>query len=410
MCTTYLAAVIIDKLAENGYNIHGLPRLIRLNPFARFKTRGNGAVHIKISTDNLKTTDLEKIEEIVLSNLEKLSVFSCENTNPGVIFYQGEIDNEWIEYSLKAIHSIITISEAEEFANKKGAKFYKYDKGRGIIGSLAAIGTQLNDKTYELLAYRIKENYGTKRQIVPESVHQMDKETYPDTFENIDGDYLAIEPHTGCPVLYGVRGESSQILEKAYKIIQVKEPIERHQIFLTNQHTDMHLQKADKITDMEQYSSYIIQGKVKNYPRVIEGGHIFFTLQDHTGEIEAAAYEPTKDFRKIVKKLVPGDIVQLYGGIGEQKTFNIEKFKLEKIAPEYKYENPICECGKRMKSAGSNKGFKCPRCGNKLRDNQKIKTQIPREIKEEFYESPISARRHLSKPLIRYRIQGGKLI
>ncbi|MDR1820459.1 MAG: DNA-binding protein, partial [Methanobrevibacter sp.] len=52
MCTTYLATKIIDELKGNNINITGFPRLIRLNPFARFKTRGNGAVSFKISLSN----------------------------------------------------------------------------------------------------------------------------------------------------------------------------------------------------------------------------------------------------------------------------------------------------------------------------------------------------------------------
>ena len=30
------------------------------------------------------------------------------------------------------------------------------------------------------------------------------------------------------------------------------------------------------------------------------------------------------------------------------------------------YKNPVCECGKRMTSAGKNKGFKCKKCGRKI--------------------------------------------
>ena len=55
MCTTYLACHIIDKLKEVGIEIVGCPRLIRLNPFARFKTRGNGGVAFKIlNNDKIK--------------------------------------------------------------------------------------------------------------------------------------------------------------------------------------------------------------------------------------------------------------------------------------------------------------------------------------------------------------------
>ncbi len=400
MCTTYLVAKIIDDLKENNIKITGFPRLIRLNPFARFKTRGNGAVHFKISVES---NDINLAKKIILDSVSQLAMFDCENTNPGVIFYQGEITEEMINYSYNAIHSIISINEAEDFAKKIGAEVHKFKLGRGIIGSIAAIACPLSDFTYELLAYRIPENYGTERNINYDSVIQMDKETYPDTFENYDyGEkYVAIEPKTPCPVLYGIRANNSEILLKAKDIVKVNEPIERYCIYLTNQHTDMHIVNAEKIEDMAKFSCYSIKGTVKNKPHIIEGGHMFFSLCDESGEIECGAYEPTKDFRKIIGQLIPGDIVELYGGIGEHNTFNIEKFKTINLVKNI-YRNPICSCGKHMTSAGKDKGFKCKSCGNKIKSSAKIPEKLERDIKEKkFYETPVSARRHLAKPITR---------
>ncbi len=258
-----------------------------------------------------------------------LSETSCDNTNPGVVFFQGEITKEMENYAMKAIYSIISIKEAETFLNKITAEFHKFKKGRGIIGSLAAISCPLKDYTYELLAYRKKENYGKKRQINKDSVYLMDKEV-TDTFENVDlkNDYIAIEPRTPCPILYGIRGESLEGLKLAKSIVKTEEPIESYCIFKTNQHTDMHLQKISKISDMEKYGCYIITGYVKENPHVIEGGHVFFKLGDDSGEIDVAGYEPTKEFRKIIKQLETGDQVQLFGGIGCGGTFNIEKIRI----------------------------------------------------------------------------------
>ena len=41
MCTTYLAAVLAERLS--GFGLADYPRLIRLNPNIRYKTRGNAA-------------------------------------------------------------------------------------------------------------------------------------------------------------------------------------------------------------------------------------------------------------------------------------------------------------------------------------------------------------------------------
>lgn len=139
-------------------------------------------------------------------------------------------------------------------------------------------------------------------------------------------------------------------------------------------------------------------------PRVIEGGHVFFTLGDESGQIECGAYEPTKDFRKIILELIPGDVVTVYGGIGAQGTLNIEKIHIESLADLYVEENPICTCGKRMKSAGRNKGFKCPSCGRRLRSSGKVRRAIERPLTGGYYEVPTCARRHLSKQLVRMGI------
>lgn len=399
MCTTFLASEIISKLKDNGIELIDLPRLIRLNPFARHKTRGNGAVSFKIPLD--EKTDLAK--KIILDEVEKLAMFDCDNTNPGVIFYDGEITHEMVDYSFRAIYSFITIDEAESFAESIGAEVHKFKKGRGIIGSLAAIALPLEDFTYELLAYRMAENYGTPRNIDYDSVYEMDKETFPDTFENIDYNegYIAIEPKTPCPVLYGIRSNSLDSLKRAKEMVKVLEPMHSYCIYKTNQHTDMHIQKTADIASMKQYSCYEVVGTVKNTPKIIDGGHMFFYICDESGEIECGAYEPTKNFRKTVSNLRPGDVLKLYGGIGEQNTFNIEKFQVLDLN-NIKYENPICECGKRMTSAGKNKGFKCKKCGRKIKSSEKVPVEIPRALEvNKFYETPVSARRHLAKPICR---------
>ncbi len=399
MCTTFLACHIIRQFEKNGISIVGYPRLIRLNPFARFKTRGNGGVSFKIINDD----KVSLAKEIVLNEVSNLSMFDCDNTNPGVVFYEGEITSEMENYAYDAIYSFITIDEAEKFGKSVGCEMHKFKKGRGIIGSIAAISLPLSDYTYELLTYRIPENYGTKRQINYDSVIMMDKMTYPDTFENIDysENYIAIEPKTPCPVLYGIRSNNDLILKKAMDIVKVGEPIADYCIFLTNQHTDMHIQKVDSISQLKQFGCYEIISTVKNVPKVISGGHMFFTVFDDSGEIECGAYEPTKNFRKTVSHLRPGDIIRLYGGIGEQNTFNIEKFQMIKLC-DVEYRNPVCDCGKRMTSAGKNKGFKCKKCGNKLKSSDKVPVKLLRFLENgKFYETPVSARRHLSKPICR---------
>ncbi|MCD7781887.1 MAG: tRNA(Ile)(2)-agmatinylcytidine synthase [Methanosphaera sp.] len=401
MCTTYLTYIILNELEENGIKPVDYPRLIRLNPFARYKTRGNGALSFIVELDN--RSQVEQVEHIVLENTEKYAMLDGVNTNPGVVFYEGEITSQMREYAKNAIYNIYTIDYATDFAKKIGARIHKFKKGRGIIGSIAAISLELTDETFELLAYRTPENFGTKRQLDDESIFRMNDETYPETFENIDFEqnYAAIEPHTPCPVLYGIRGNTPDIVLKAHSIVNSLEPVAGFRVFRTNQHTDMHIQEGVKIANMRDTGCYMFECEVVEKPHDIEGGHVFFKVSDNTGILECAAFEPTKSFRNIIRKLVVGDKIVIYGGLNDNHTLNIEKIKVCQLATEYKYSNPICSCGKRMKSAGKNSGYKCPRCGRKDRDATKIKEELPRDLKPGFYEVPVEARRHLSKPIIR---------
>ena len=401
MCTTYLTHIILNKLEDIGITPIDYPRLIRLNPFARYKTRGNGALSFVVIIDK---SQVALVKKIVLDNVERYSMMEGVNTNPGVVFYEGQITDKMRDYAINAIYNIYTIEYAQQFAQENNIEYHKFKKGRGIIGSIAAISIELDDVTYECLAYRIPENYGTKRRLDEESIFRMNDETYPQTFENIDFEqnYAAIEPHTPCPVLYGIRGNTPEILEKAHRIVKSNEEIEGYRIFKTNQHTDMHIQSDVSIKDMKNTGCYVFECEVVEKPHDIEGGHVFFKVSDDTGIIECAAFEPTKSFRNIVRKLIVGDELLIYGGINDNHTLNIEKFKVLKLASDYKLTNPLCDCGKRMKSAGKNKGFKCPKCGHKIRDSSKIKEIIPRDIEVGFYEVPTEARRHLSKPIVRF--------
>ena len=53
LCTTYLAAVLMDRLRPFG-ELVGLPKLVRLNPCAPFKTRGNAAIAFQFETERPK--------------------------------------------------------------------------------------------------------------------------------------------------------------------------------------------------------------------------------------------------------------------------------------------------------------------------------------------------------------------
>ena len=406
MCTTYIGAVICDKLKDQGFNLKPYPKLVRLNPNWPLKTRGNCAISIEVTCN---PSTFRELKEVVLKTVEQLAELKHASTNPGVVFYLGKsIPNELQKFSRKVIQGIVRIEDAERIAKKIGAEYHKFKLGRGIIGALAAIGESFElDSTYELLAYRKQSYRGTKRNIDINSVIEMDRKTYPRTFDNIDPRTREnrITPHTPCPILFGIRSQDPESTLEALSIIKSNEPIERLIIYKTNQATDAHL-ISTKIKDLKPLNSAIISGKVSETPRIIIGGHIIFSLNDSTGEINCAAYEPTREFRKIIVNLKIGDRVKVYGAVKKKKniplTLNLEKIEIQTLAEIYMKKNPICmNCSKRAKSKGKGQGYRCEKCGKVFPPGSEKYVRKLRDLRIGSYEVPPRARRHLAKPLIR---------
>ncbi|MCF3652570.1 MAG: tRNA(Ile)(2)-agmatinylcytidine synthase [Aigarchaeota archaeon] len=399
-CTTYVAAVAMRRLEALGARLIGYPRLVRLNPNCPYKTRGNAAVAFKV-----EGVELEKAEDVMTGVIEELSELD-EGAETSIAFLRGEPDERLRGFYWRAVRELIPLEDGFRVAEEVGAKLIYYNGGMGIIGALAAIGADLSlGKTYELIAHRRREYWGTVRRIDPVSVFDMDRATRPYTFDNIDPESgeIRIAPHTPCPVLLGIRGVNPEILEKAFKMIRIYEPIEFVTIFETNQATDVHYQKL-RTSDLSDGVSAIVEGIVAEAPRIDVGGHVFFKLRDMHGEIWCAAYEPTKSFRKLILQLIPGDEIVAYGAVKQKPqglTLNLEKIYIRVLVENIIERPPTCpDCRKRMTSMGKNKGFKCRRCGTRLPEECKEIVRVPRAIKPGFYEVPPSARRHLTRPLM----------
>ena len=75
------------------------------------------------------------------------------------------------------------------------------------------------------------------------------------------------------------------------------------------------------------------------------------------------AYEPTKNFRQMVRQLMPGDDVIAVGSY-KKGSINLEKLKVNTLSKATTTRPPICtSCNKRMTSDGKGKGYKCRKCG-----------------------------------------------
>ncbi|MCL4429810.1 MAG: tRNA(Ile)(2)-agmatinylcytidine synthase, partial [Chloroflexi bacterium] len=307
--------------------------------------------------------------------------------------------------------TIVTLKEAMALIRKVGAEALGYNTCRGIIGALAAIGETLqSDYTYELIAYRTPENLGTKRRVDEESIFEMDKQTQPFTFNNVDWEKkrVIITPRGPDPIFFGIRGETPQIVKQAFQLVKTLEPVERWVIFRSNQGTDAHLKPVEKLNQLEPYCSVIAKGTVFQNPRIVPVRHVIFPIKDETAQVDCAAYEPTGDLRKIARELLVDDEIEAYGAVhkatlSKPVTVNLEKIRILELAQQSKTQNPLCpNCQKRLKSMGRNQGFRCEKCGGKYPDLKKAETPLPRMLKRGLYVTSTRSQRHLTKPLRRY--------
>jgi tRNA(Ile2)-agmatinylcytidine synthase len=409
MCTTY---IIYKIISENKYDIIGEPRLVRLNPNIGYKTRGNGALNICLGkgegrkevigrtngkiiysyTKIKEEPDKEDLIDYVSSMVEEFYVKDNDNTNPGVVVSHNKFNREL--YSL-ALEEDINLHFIENFLEGR-AMYRKFRNGHGIIGSAASLAWPEDRYTYELLDYR----YPHYDDIDHDEKMEISKlpEKYASTFNNIDfqNKYPAIFPKPKTPVIFGVRGIVKNDLINIYEEIQKNHKIEDegYIIYKTNQGTDDHIIcDPNYLSDM---GSYAVTGVISGNPYTIEGGHSFTSLNYKNMEFRLAAFEPTKEFRKILLSLVPGDIVTAYGSY-QKGTIKLEKIKLVKKAPVYIKEVPVCSvCHVKTKSKGK-MDFRCPSCHRRYKNP--VYVEKYREINEGFYEVPVIARRHLSMPI-----------
>ena len=401
MCTTFLAYKMVDLLKKEKTEFLDFPRLIRFNPNIPWKTRGNGAVSIKIKTKNPSKIK-NRIKNLVLKYSD-----TQNGANPGLVFYQNDsVPSEFTDFSNLALWQLINRNNAKKFARKNNLEFFYQGNGQGLIGAIGAIGYDFHDHTLELLSYRKKTKFGTERKISNESVKIMQEITSPNTFNSYDTQKgrILITPHGPDPVFYGVRGENVNSLLHATKILKSDEKLDGYMIFKSNQGTGDHLKNELSFENMKPYASGKITGIVSNIPKIVKGGHVFFKILSKDHQFWCAVYKPT-GITSVASNLIKGDKICVGGGVRKaSKNFpriiNIEFIEILHLEKNLLKSNPLCKkCNKKMKSKGQNQGFQCIRCGKKSPKKQTI--EISRKIKKNLYIPKLSAHRHLTRPMQR---------
>ncbi|GCF13878.1 tRNA(Ile2) 2-agmatinylcytidine synthetase [Haloarcula mannanilytica] len=395
MCTTYAAATLAESIRDAGGAIERL-LLVRLNPAVEHKTRGNAA--LAVHTDLAPDTALGLVEDTL-----DMAETDDPRTNPGAVVADcdpEDVPPQVATFARETIQSIQDPMTATTLADVVGFARCQRGNGRGLVGALAAVGAwaALSDWTYEHIAYRERDRWGTERSVDAESVRAAAEEYYPDVWDTIDREsgYPVCVPRTPCPILYGIRGDDPDACRAVADAID-SEPIARRATFVTNQGTDVHLQDAT-LDAVRDDSAYRVTGDVVAAPETREGGHVFVTLNGDGTTLDCAAFEPTKGFRDRIRSLRAGDRVTVCGEVSDG-TLKLEKFAVRDLV-RIKTVTPDCpDCGRSMKSAGRNQGYRCRDCGTSA--DGKVEQSVERDLERGWYEVPPVARRHIAKPLVR---------
>jgi len=407
-CTTHITYLIVKELLKLSNHIEFIdyPNLVRLNPSIPFKTRGNGAVALRIKVrESLKDTVVNLIVNMVREYVSSYDV--KVGSEPGIAINEGDVPEVLVKLYLKALTDYVHIDYVRNVISKLGSAInLPLGISRGVVGALAAIGgLSCGDCTYELIAYRDPTYIKSQRCIDPKSVEEADSVFKDFTFNNYDHSSRTplITPHGSDPVLLGIRGDDPKILTEYLRMLRVCEPIVGWMIFRTNQGTDAHLVMRD-LTEVKPFRTGCVRGVVTSRPKVMKGGHVLLKINDNP-PIHAVIYSETS-LTSVARKLLPGDEVVVCGSVrywdDVGNVINVEKFYVD--VKYVKIEvNPRCpKCGKRMKSAGRGKGFKCVKCGVKIQELSKEEVLVKRDIKTGLYIVNKHSMKHLLKPPERY--------
>ena len=412
-CTTYLLTEIIRELSD--MDVIGNPRIVRLNPAVPWKTRGNGALTVTVGKGTGQRKRIGEIDgkeihcfpsssawepdrtELIERIIPIIERNRSEGSDPGLVISEKRPPATlyW-----EGVRRIVGKEHIKTELDRIGAMTFEMGCGRGVIGAACAMAWEPADSTYEVLAYRAKDRWGTEREYDAASVMEMDA-MFRSTFNSWEerARKVAMIPSTPCPVLFGLRGDDEEETINAAMYLRTERK-DRWVTFLTNQGTDDHIiRDAPEITEN---SSYEIAGTVCSHAKRIPGGHTLIDIDTVHGMITCAAYEPSKEFRMLFDNLIPGDEICVLGEMRDQpRTFNAEKVKVTALSEMMiKTSNPVCGiCNKRMQSVGKGQGYRCKGCGT--RSKEPVMRKGTRWVVPGWYEPPTSARRHLSRPLKR---------
>ena len=365
-------------------------RLVRLWPFAERRTRGNGALSCIVECSSQSIPDFEKLLNSFFIELEdtlKLEGEIDPRTSPALIYSFEEINEDlyW-----EAVRQKVEISDRIEKLLDINKMTLNSDWG--LIGASSAMAWKPHDKsTWELIAWRYPNNIGKEREISSSIVKEMEIK-HPETFVNRDPtqEKGLIAPRTPCPVLYGIRGSTSQAVLSAHEWLQSNKDVEKCQRFAihrTNQLSDDHIRGFSTST-------------VLTNPKETKGAHSSLEVTFRGRSKTLVAFKEGGDVNRLLRKLIPGDRINWLGLESPDGSIHLERLRVESPVPRVT-GRPICCNNKTMRSAGVNQPLRCIFCQRQI-DKHWLFEDINLnnlELTNGWVEPSPSQRRHLSRPL-----------
>lgn len=412
-CTTHLAFHVLLALPELA--LTGMPRLVRLNPNVPWKTRGNAAVVLPLGVPRgpqVRVGELQGHEILAfpesapaqpsLDLLERvwtvLQTHSQPGSQPGVaLFAQAPPSAAYWE----AVRTFVEPTAAQSGLDSLEVLHRASGDGRALVGCLAAAAWAGPPSSYEFIAYRSASRWGKPRDVDPRPLLGLDHAGT--TFHTYDPEALrpCCIPHTPDPVLLGLRGRDPEtLLATAQRAMPMaaREPIDGWLLWASNQASGDHVSPVERLVEAPALATVSIEAQVTGAPTTVQGGHVVVIARDADDQpFQAVAFEPTKSFRDRVRGLVPGDRVRFVGALADG-AIRLEKMEVVALTPRLRRENPLCKCGRRMRSKGPSTGFKCPACGAYLPREAAGHVEEKAQVALGWHEVPIIARRHLHRP------------
>jgi len=416
-CTTWVLTELLTLARDEGVDLLGEPRLVRLNPNIPWKTRGNAALAARFGRGRgprrrigesegrplwsfglggpLSPARERRFVEAAWERVLASSRRGEPKTDPALIAVGRRLP---ARLYYRAVREIVPVDETRRYLESLGATVHAEGDGRGIVGASAAIAWPGRRVTWELLAYRPVEREGARRRVDVASVRRTARR-HPELFLCHDPRTrrLLVAPHTPCPILFGLRGVRRSSPLAALPEVR-SEPVDRWVLFRTNQATGDHLVPR-LAREVVAYQSGRVTGRLLEDPRVLRGGHVKVRLIDREGTpLEAIAFEPTKTLPRLLQRLTRGDRVELWGSRGASPVLKVEGVKVLALAPRWAPGDPpaCASCGRATHSLGAVRGYRCPHCHRRLPPEAARRVRRPASVELGVYHPTPSARRHLA--------------